>query len=522
MRIVDFTEVIVKMKAKVLKLASLLLALMMVVTLFAACGNDSGDSSDEIETIYVDENGNPIDINALGKDESSSEEDVSSEEEDEKDTSSLTGNRKEEDDKNDGKNEGSNGKTKFESDPYSDIPADVKGSTVKVLLWREPIATDLALKDAFEKKTGIKVEYIWTANNTADYNNKLASLIASGDSPDVANMGSSQFPSFAITSLEPLDASVFRLDDSFWNKTVMDNYKINGNYYGLAAAGTWYCDDTSYVTYYNPAKLKDMGVETMPYDLYKAGKWDTAAVESIARKVKEKNAANIGVSIQTNTISNPYMLAAGQDFVKYDGKEFSSNLSNTTVLEMQRMIAQWYDDGLVGGWNSTGLVDGTVGLFDAIAYGMYKEANWFSIDTATLDCVPVAGNSTPSNAKLWCVPKGAKNATGAAYFLRYFLDSTSFNDTSFGSMAGTFADAQMYEVWQIITDAKRPHTENMAMGCLSYYDTGAYASLTSKLSTTTAANIKTVLDEYGATMKAACNKANKYLARAQKKPSYVG
>ena len=88
-------------------------------------------------------------------------------------------------------------------------------------------------------------------------------------------------------------------------------------------------------------------------------------------------------------------------------------------------------------------------------------------------------------------------------------------------MKATFEDDQMYAVWQDITSSKKPHTENIAIGALTYYDGSAYGNLTSKLSTTTAANIKTVLAEYGATMKAACTKANKYLGRAQKKPSYV-
>ncbi|MBR3594284.1 MAG: extracellular solute-binding protein [Clostridia bacterium] len=514
------------MNAKVIKVASLFLAIAMMACLFAACGKKQEASG----SIYVCGNcGYEATEQFTNCPECQTEAPDTTPEDgnnatDGGDTSSKLSAGQQGGGKDEGKDEGGKkGKYTFAADPYSDIPASVKGSTVDVLLWRDAQKVDTALVEAFEKKTGIKVNLITTPNNSAAYATKLASLISSGDAPDVVNLGASNFPAWAITSLEPIDEEMFRLDDKFWNKNIMDQYKINGNYYGVSTAGSWYCDDTSYVTYYYPEKLKGMGITTMPYDLYKAGKWNTDAVASIARKVHEKGNTYKGVSIQTNTISNPYMLAAGADFVKYNGKEYTSNLSNSTVLKYQQMLAQWYQDGLVTGWDSTGLQNGTVGLFDAISYGMYIDAKWFTVvsDPSVIDCVPVAGNATPSNAKLWGVGKGANNVEAGVYFIRFFIDPKSFDYTSFKSMKGTFEDDQMYAVWQDITSANKKHVENMAIGCLTYYDTSAYGNLTSKLSATTAANIKTVLDEYGATMKAACNKANKYLGRAQKKPSYV-
>ncbi len=525
------------MKAKVLKLASLFLAIAMMACLFAACGGDKKDSGDSDETEiwyqcpdceYLTQEKFEV-CPECGADNPAADDPADGNDGDEpadgNDTSSkLSGGNKPGPSGGGSGSGGGKGNYTFAADPYSDIPASVKGSTVDVLLWRDAQKVDTALVKAFEKKTGIKVNLITTANNSAAYATKLASLISAGNAPDVVNLGAANFPAWAITSLEPIDPEMFRLDDKFWNKNVMDQYKINGNYYGVSTAGSWYCDDTSYVTYYYPEKLKGMGVTQMPYDLYKAGKWNTDAVANLARKVHEKGNTYYGISIQTNTISNPYMLAAGADFVKYNGKEYTSNLSNATVLKYQQMLAQWYQDGLVTGWDSTGLANGTVGLFDAIAYGLYVDARWFTTlsDPGVLDAVPVAGNATPANAKLWGVGKGANNVEAAVYFIRFFIDPESFNYTDeFKSMKATFEDDQMYEVWKIITAADRPHTENIAIGALTYYDTSAYGNLTSKLSTTTAANIKTVLDEYGATMKAACNKANKYLGRAQKKPSYV-
>lgn len=507
------------MKSRVLKLASLALALMMVICLFSACGKDTGESSNktvikyEYEYEYVDENGNPI------------TEDGAPVEENDKDTGSKKGstgknNSSKKGASGSGSGSGSGatevvtGKTKFEADPYSDIPASLKGSTVKVLLWRDPWNYDITLKDGFEAKTGIKVEYIVAKGG--NYSTQLATLISSGDSPDVVNMGSDAFPSFAIASLEPLDKEVFRLDDPIWNKDLMDSFKINGKYYALAIPGSWYNDDLSYVSYYNPATLQACGIstESMPYNLWKSGNWNINKLEEIIRKVDSMGSAYTGLSIQTEHILNPYMLSAGVDYVKYSNNEFSSNITNTKVVEMSEKLAGWYEDGLVSGWLATGIGDQTLGIFDAISFGMGSTVEWFSIPHSEVDVAPIAGNYTPASPKVWGVAKGAKNAQGAAYFLRYFLDPASLD------MASTFATPEMYEVWKYTTSGRK-QAMNMTRGLLNYYDSSAYGTLSNKVSTSASAQIGTVLGQYENTINAACKRANKDIKKALAEPSYL-
>lgn len=525
------------MKSKVLKLLALVLSLMMIFSVFAACGEE------EPEITYVDQNGNPIDPDSLNNskdqgsedntDNTASEDDNADDTTSDNNSSTSSGGGMSAAQQGSGSGNGNNnsqggtntttGKTKFEADPYSDIPASLKGTTVRVLLWRTPEKTDTELAKAFEKKTGIKLEYVYTANNNAAYSTKLATMISSKDSPDLVSMGSGTFPSFAITHLEPLDAGVFRLDDPFWDEVLMDAYKINGKYYALAAPGTWYCNDVDFATYYNPAALKANGIETMPYQIWKANKsaWTIDKMVEIARKFKSKDQSYFGISYQSNTCPNPYMLTSGVDFVKYDGKEFTSNMADSKVLKTNMDLADWFSEGLITGWNSAGVGAGTVGLFDAISYGMYVDANWFTIPTTQIECVPVAGTHVAVNPKVWCVPKGAKNAQGAAYFLRFFLDSESFKETSFKNYESTFATKQMHEVFTYMANSDKK-TVNYSRGVLDHYDTSSYNTLCNKLSSTTSANIKTELDSFANTMKAACNRANKNLKKVQTKPSYVG
>lgn len=513
------------MKSRVIKCLALLLALMMTVSLFAGCGgNKGGTSSDEDEIIYVDEFGNPIDPDSLG---GSGDGDTDGDGSADGDNATATTSKKQNaGTSGSGKSDKNNttaankGKTKFESDPYSDIPSNLKGTTVSVLLWRTGEATDHALAEAFTKQTGIKVNLIEMTSN-GGYATKLASLISANEAPDVCVINSDSFPGFAISSLEPLDENVFRLDDSIWDKSVMDTYKINGKYYGLSVAGSWYCCDTSYLTYYNPTALKANGIDTTPYQLWKAGKWNIDSMLEIARKFKAKNASYHGLSIQTNTVINPYMLSQGVDFVKYDGKTFSSNMSDSVVLKANMNLADWYSEGLVEGWDSAGVGAGTVALFDAIAYGIYKEANWFTVSTDSIEVVPVAGSYVVANSKLWGIPKGAKNAQAAAYFLRFFLDPDSFKYTSYGSMGNTICTSQQYEVWQYLTAASTPKAANISRGVLNYYDSSSYGTLTTAINSTTSANIKTVLDSNKSMVEAACKRSNTNLKKVRTTASYV-
>ncbi len=506
------------MKSRVLKLASLVLALMMVLTLFSACGKDTGNGSDEYEVEYeyeyVDENGNPI---TEGDSDTDDKDDKDDKDNSSKKTTTNNSSKKTAGGSGGKKNQTEVvvGKTKFEADPYSDIPESLKGTTVKVLLWRDPVGTDITLKEGFEAKTGIKVEYIIAKNGT--YSSQLATLISSGDSPDVVNMDSNEFPGFAISSLEPLDKEVFRLEDPIWNKDLMECLKIKGNYYALAIPGNWYNDDTAYVTYYNPAGLQASGIsaESMPYNLWKNGSWNIDKFEEIIRKVDSMGSGYTGLSIQSNTVPNPIMLAAGVDFIKYDGNEFSPNISNSTVIKMSEKLAKWYEDGLVCDFNTEGIQGKTVGLFTAIAYGMYNGGNWWSlIDASTLETVPVPGKYTPANPKVWGVAKGAKNTQGAAYFLRYFLDPASLD------MASTFYNAKMYDVWKAVCNTTP--SLNYTRGVFNYFSSGEYGTLTSKVTTTASAQIATVLGEYENTIMAACRRSNSDLKKALKKPSYVG
>ena len=102
----------------------------------------------------------------------------------------------------------------------------------------------------------------------------------------------------------------------------MNAYKANGKYFTVAIAGSYSVEDCLYTTYYNPQLLKGAGVTTMPYDLYKQGKWNWETQEDVLHKLVK--AGTLGMSLQSEDL---FMLSAGVEFVDYNGTEFINNLS---------------------------------------------------------------------------------------------------------------------------------------------------------------------------------------------------
>ncbi len=408
------------------------------------------------------------------------------------------------------------GKTTWDKDYLKTLPKEVKNKGVHVLMWREYTKSEKKLIDDFQKKTGMKVRTTVAAEGA--YATKLISLVTADDSPDVVQMGSASFPGYITKAMQPLDKEVFRLDDSCWYKTYMDAYSVNGKYYAVAMHGTWSCEDTNYVTYYIPEVLKSCGISTMPYDLYKDGEWNWDKELEYARTVK-RNGASRGItplSWQKNILP---MLSTGTDFISYDGKKFTNNLNKATssslLTDAWRYLATTNDEGLRTGWNAPLVEQGKVGLFTAIAYGLYNEGEWFDDipgGAGKMQAVPVAGPKgktayNPVSIKSWGVGKKAKNPEGAAYFLRYYLDAKNID------MSSTFYNKQFEEVFNIITNKNAKKGILMGEGAADYVNSGVYGGLCNELNQTTAANVWQTLSKNKGRLDAGIKRANAELSR---------
>lgn len=502
------------------RFASLLALLLAVMMLFAACGpaeetsSTADDANDESEISSIDETA-----------EEDEQEDTA--EESDKDTADKEDNKEDNNSKN---NNSKNNPSKQPTTPTK--PGVYKGFSesaekggnmyksapkgeVHILMWRKFHKSEQALVDQYQKLTGNKVKV--TVTTEQEYPTKLVSMVSGGQSPDVICFSAGNFPGLVTKSLQPLQNKYFQLDSDCWNKTYMDAYKINGVYFGVAMPSSWSCEDCTYVTYYSPQILKKAGVKETPYQLYQKKQWNWETQNDIIRKVNAKGST--GLSLQSNDL---FMLSAGEDFAKYDGKTYTNNLGNvkgnSLLTQAWMEVAQLKGDDCLTGWDLNNVQQGKVGLFTAISYGLYNEGDWFpSAFAKTLEAVPVAGPKgktayTPVRPKVWGVPKNAKNPEGAAYFLRYFLD-TSEIPNGFDS---TFHNNQFKKVYETITKSSAKKAVMHGWGVSDYVQSGTYSQICNALAATTPANITQQLNSKKGSVQTGITRANKDLARIKK------
>ena len=474
------------------RLLSVLSLLLAIVMLFSACGPDENTS----ETSDLDDA--QVSSEETQDENNESEEDNQDNQDDNKDDNTTSK-------KPSGKNnafDNSQDATFYKSAPKGEI---------HILMWRNWHKSEQLLIDQYRKLTGVKVKTTLVAEG--DYATKLVTMVTSKNSPDIVCLTSNNFPGMVTNTLQPLDAKTFQLDSDCWSKSLMDAYKINGRYFGVAQPQSWSCEDLNYVTYYNPTILKATGITTTPYQLYKQGKWNWETQGEIARKAKQ--AGKTGLALQSTDV---FMHSAGQDFVSYDGKQFKNLLggskSNQLLINAWTEVAKLQADGAIGGW-STDFASGKIAMMTGIAYGLYKEGDWFTEAVGkSLEAVPVAGPKgktayTPIRPKTWGVPKRAKNAEGAAYFLRYFLDTSAFDFSS------TFYNKQFGEVFNIITKPSAKKSVMFGWGITDYITPNKYNEVCSALAKSSAKDIRSKIDQAGSTINSPVSRANKDLKKVK-------
>lgn len=301
--------------------------------------------------------------------------------------------------------------------PYKDVPAKLKNTSVTFLMYWEPNARDKSKFRSFEKTTGIKVKTIVSP----DVQTKLASLIASGNSPDVVRYS---FWPAGIDLLQNLSVAKMNLSDPVWDQSILKATTFKGQPYGINTFGE--TNLNSYIAY-NEDMFHDNGFDS-PGDYYKAGKWNTETFETACRDIKSLGNDYVGF------VSGDRMeliRAAGIDgIVSWKNGKFISNLTESKFVEGLRFIAQGVKEGFIMYDWTPGcekFVGNRVGMIASTNYGLEKEG-FFKGIKFKLGAVPIPepkGSATYDKVyglDAFGVPQGAKNPEGAGYFMRYYLD----------------------------------------------------------------------------------------------------
>jgi len=204
---------------------------------------------------------------------------------------------------------------------YYDITDDQKGLEQCLIFKSEQYGGDIE----------------WTScSNGYAYFEKLATLIAADDSPDLLTFESMAFPyGVSKNMFEPLDEYI-DAEDALWEdmKDIIDSYEYNGKHYYYPHRIV-----TSFALNYDRTTVEDAGL-TDPYDLYVAGEWTWDAWREMMIEFCNQDPSHIGF-YGTDTMITSFVHTTGTPVISMspDG-EITNNLTHPNVTRAVEYFAE--------------------------------------------------------------------------------------------------------------------------------------------------------------------------------------
>lgn len=331
----------------------------------------------------------------------------------------------------------------FDTDAFiASMPAELRGTTVTFLNWYniDDRAAEKANIEAFEQLSGINVEVI--APEFKQYNDRLAGLVATGDSPDVIRMSEPQMA--WMKSLQPIVNTGYDFSSKEWNSDIKELYSVNGIQYAANLSYTPFILFST-ICYYTDI-MEEWGFED-PWELWKKGEWTWEKMNEMSAEWIKQGPDYYGMA--TVHFEAP-AATKGLDFLSYDGKEWKMDLFGSEVLDTWKNIIEMRENRLsVQGTNTNfgavktktlfGYVDSTTleasssnndklkrrGVFGVVPAPKWEGKEYY---------VPV------TELVAWGVPIGAKNPEAVPYFIshyanlaKYDLDTFFYKDDNIGT-----------------------------------------------------------------------------------------
>ena len=377
-------------------------------------------------------------------------------------------------------------------------PSNLKGTKVKMLMWKAPTEAEKKVFQDFKAQTGIEIQYKQATDYGAAYTELISTTLAANEGYDLAAFSYSDFPGRPAEIMQPLNnIKGLDLKETIWNKKMMDAFAINGKYYGVAIDNNNYSE---YVCmYYNKTMFENRGVKT-PRELYKAGNWnwDTFLSTAQAMTFTDNGTKVYGYANTSFDYYYIWPLVAGTDFITYESSKFTANYSGEALINAAKFYSDLSTKYKVqedpSAQGTTAFKTGRAAMLSSITYCMYKDSNTqFNTMSDKIDAVPMPspkGKSTvvPVGAQLWGILKGAKNSEGAAVFLRYFLDPANYNRSS------NFINKDLEGTFNELSKLKPSYT--YSKGVINYASLAKYGSICDELSLTTSDQVEAKIKSY--------------------------
>lgn len=394
------------------------------------------------------------------------------------------------------------------------IPEELKGTTVTIYNWNgaNNVPGAIQAMEKFEEETGIHVN--WVTGSYDTYATDIAAMVIAGESPDIVRLRDADFSILKL--LTPLDEIDYDFSDQAWNQELMHEYQVNGKQYAAALDYTPYVNPL--VTFYNRDLIKKYKLED-PYELWKNGEWTWDKCMEIVEEFLE--AAGTSYNGMSLFRGEDYANSLGATFFSYDpdSSQYVSHMADTTLVKGWQFVSDNVRRGniMTNVYQTTFLEKGQLLFCNLGGIGARSVNEYFTEmkENGSLGTVPVPaveGQETYrqflTELEAYGIPQGAKNATGAAYFLRYFLDAEHYDMNSF------YCDDQAAEVMNWCMEQE--YMTNMTRIIYKeQYGTSetemAYVLMTSDL-----AQIKTHLDSFSPMIDTIVKTGNETLANLGK------
>lgn len=342
------------------------------------------------------------------------------------------------------------------------IPSSLKGQEVSILTWWNPFDYEIKKMNKFTEKTGIKIKWVYADLDA--YTQKLASLRAQGNAPDIACIRVQDYPSSIMRGyFRPLSESKLDLSKtSVFDIESMNLVKWDGQNYGAIIKGTTYI--TMGLLMYNADLFDKYGVTT-PHELWKNGKWNWDTFVSISQQIQSKSKVTACTAGYQG-----YRLAqtGGEDAVAFSNGKLVNNTSSKNYRDTYKWITDLIPTGqykiMDFGLNRDGFMKGKA--------AMLVEENWalqagerFNNLSFTLGYAPLPCKTTktivPADFQLWGFPTGSKHLEAASYALEYWQDP-AYNETGYEIWLNDSVAAFNDWLWE------QPKTFKISQGIIEY------------------------------------------------------
>lgn len=386
------------------------------------------------------------------------------------------------------------------------MPSELRGTTIELFHWnpQSELPGGSTVITNFQQQTGIKVN--WKVASYDNYDVELQARVAAGKSPDLVLfqwMNSSR-----VKLCQPISDVNFDFSGSDWDSELMNYYTVKGKTYAVNMNGTYLNRPTA--IFYNKNLIEKYDFED-PYTLWKQGQWTETKFMEMCEEFKR----TVNGPAWTVSKWDVWTLLLGlQSEISYKDGKYGNNLRDEKAIVAWQRCAELRQSGLIDtSWDMEGFESDKYLFFDtSLMYTRTTQPYFSTLKSAgTLGVVPfftLDGQTERyqpmSEYEAYGFAKGAKNATGAAYFLRYYLDSATYDSKTF------FCSEEAKEVYEYcMAQPNRVMHNRYPLG--SGNSESPASEVRKALLAATSAQIPTVLNTYMSALDAVVEDLNERL-----------